>query len=521
MLGYNGGNQGVFTQTCSFKKDYFNHLVDSRTDKYENFPQVHFENGISYHSGSVSALAHIDPVSKITRPFEGEMGRSVLGDYTTIPMFEGDVYKYDSAVLGVDLTCEYDDAYKTASLYAIVDFSNIGVDTSQTPGLRASSRKVWIGTYDLQGDNKVFGIWAGNKTWLQSAQFEYAVQEPTACKHEFVDKMTREAECNKEGRIRHTCQICGYEYEESVKANEHKFWDKDLEDGTRIRSCQNCELSFVTTDPVKYECEHEYTEAEKVAATQTQTGYIKYTCRYCGDTYTEVLDVIPKEDSKENSKENPKENPKAEPVIDEMQQCTQAILNTNTDKGDVKGSTFAPLFLKATGKNKSVKLAWKKVKKADGYIVYGVQCGKKMKEIKKLGASTKSYTQKKLKKAKYYKYMVVAYKKENGKQIPIAISTSVHTATSGGKYASPTKVTIKAKTITLKKGKSKKIKASYKLPKGKKTKTHIAKFRYESTNKKVVTVSKKGKLKAKKKGTAYIYVYAQNGVFAKIKVKVK
>ena len=109
----------------------------------------------------------------------------------------------------------------------------------------------------------------------------------------------------------------------------------------------------------------------------------------------------------------------------------------------------------------------------------------------------------------------------NGKQIPIAISTSVHTATSGGKYASPTKVTVKAKTITLKKGKSKNIKASYKLPKGKKTKTHIAKFRYESTNKKVVTVSKKGKLKAKKKGTAYIYVYAQNGVYAKIKVKVK
>ena len=47
------------------------------------------------------------------------------------------------------------------------------------------------------------------------------------------------------------------------------------------------------------------------------------------------------------------------------------------------------------------------------------------------------------------------------------------------------------------------------------------KIYYESTNEKVATVSKKGKITAKKKGSCYVYVYAQNGRFEKIKVIVK
>ena len=43
-----------------------------------------------------------------------------------------------------------------------------------------------------------------------------------------------------------------------------------------------------------------------------------------------------------------------------------------------------------------------------------------------------------------------------------------------------------------------------------------------STSLKAALISKKGVIKAKKKkGSCYIYAYAQNGVFAKIKVTVK
>lgn len=44
---------------------------------------------------------------------------------------------------------------------------------------------------------------------------------------------------------------------------------------------------------------------------------------------------------------------------------------------------------------------------------------------------------------------------------------------------------------------------------------------YESSDINIATVSKKGVVKAKNKGTCYIYAYAQNGVFKKIKITVK
>lgn len=52
-------------------------------------------------------------------------------------------------------------------------------------------------------------------------------------------------------------------------------------------------------------------------------------------------------------------------------------------------------------------------------------------------------------------------------------------------------------------------------------KEHTAVIRYESSNKEIATVDSKGKIKAKAKGTCYIYVYAQNGVYKKIRVTVK
>ena len=46
-------------------------------------------------------------------------------------------------------------------------------------------------------------------------------------------------------------------------------------------------------------------------------------------------------------------------------------------------------------------------------------------------------------------------------------------------------------------------------------------MQYESTNTKVATVTKGGKIQPKSKGSCSIYVYAQNGVYKKIKLTVK
>ena len=196
---------------------------------------------------------------------------------------------------------------------------------------------------------------------------------------------------------------------------------------------------------------------------------------------------------------------------------TDTITRTNTDKGDIEGSSFAPLKLKATSsKNKTVKLSWSKVSGAEGYIVYSAMCGKTMKAIKT--TTGKSYTMKNLKKGKYYKFIVVAYKTLNNKQVVSSISKVTHVAVTGGKYGNATKITLK-KIKPIKKGKKVTIKATVKNSK-KKVKTHV-KLRYESTNTKIATVSSKGVITAKGKGVCYIYVYAQNGVYKQVKVTVK
>ena len=187
---------------------------------------------------------------------------------------------------------------------------------------------------------------------------------------------------------------------------------------------------------------------------------------------------------------------------------------------DQKGSSFG--LLKAKGVAKSAKMitvSWKKIPGATAYVIYGNRCGKSNKYKKIRTVSGTSFTQKKLKKGKYYKYVVVAI---NGDKA-IAISKTIHVATKGGKVGNSKSVTTNAKKnkVTIKKGKSFRIKAraipqSAKL----KVKKHRA-IAYESSDKNIATVSKKGVIKARGKGTCKVFVYTQNGVSKAIKVTVK
>ncbi|MBQ1407627.1 MAG: leucine-rich repeat protein [Eubacterium sp.] len=210
---------------------------------------------------------------------------------------------------------------------------------------------------------------------------------------------------------------------------------------------------------------------------------------------------------------------------------TDTTLTTgNTDK-DQAGSKFGLLKAYATKLTKSsITVKWSKVTGADGYKIFGNLCGKgnKCKLIKKLAAGKTSFKQKKLKKGKYYKYIVVAYKKFGNTEVTISASPTIHAATKGGKngVAKAVKVTSvgknkgkKALKVTIKKGKTAKIKAS-EVKADKPIKRH-RKLAYESSNTKVATVTKKGSIKAVGKGKCKIYVYAQNGVNKVINVTVK
>ncbi len=170
----------------------------------------------------------------------------------------------------------------------------------------------------------------------------------------------------------------------------------------------------------------------------------------------------------------------------------------------------------------AITIHWNKVKGAKYYVVYGSKCGTKKGQVppfKKIKTITKnSYTQKKLKKGTYYKYLIIALDKNRK---VVTSSKTVHVVTKGGKNGNDKTVTVNKSSITLKKGKTFTLKTK-EVPqsKAKKVKRH-RKVKYESSNTAVAKVTQKGKIKAKKKGTAYIYAYAQNGLYKKVKVTVK
>ena len=202
---------------------------------------------------------------------------------------------------------------------------------------------------------------------------------------------------------------------------------------------------------------------------------------------------------------------------------------TKTEKAAAKISINAGLKVSQSGKKVTVK--WGKVSKADRYVVYAAYCGPdKCTKIKALSGGKTSMTFTKLNGSKLnlkknVKVYVVAYRKVNGKETKLARSITAHiVGTKNTKYTNVKKIKLSKSKYTLKVNKTATIKAKIVLVDKKKKQlsdSHAPEFRYASSNTKVATVNKNGKITAVKKGTCYIYVYAKNGYAKKVKVTVK
>ena len=198
-------------------------------------------------------------------------------------------------------------------------------------------------------------------------------------------------------------------------------------------------------------------------------------------------------------------------------------------KKPVKASVSKKLIQPVKASKNANQLFWNPVKNADGYFIYASACNENGKErkVKKIAdiknRTTTSYTHKNCEKDTWYKYRITAYRIIGKKKTAISKSLELHSLTKGSKtYENPSRVKIRSgKKLSLKIGSTKKIRAKVIVPKGKKTCWHIQKIRYLVSDSSVLTVSKKGKIRAKKAGQATIYAVAQNGVNAKIKVSVK
>ncbi|MDO4860628.1 MAG: immune inhibitor A [Bacillota bacterium] len=209
-----------------------------------------------------------------------------------------------------------------------------------------------------------------------------------------------------------------------------------------------------------------------------------------------------------------------------IEDVDKALTSYSKEK-DPAGTEFSKLKLKTTRQTKnSIRLSWKKVG-ANKYVVYGSKCGKgkKMRKLRTTTSASGTFRKiagNKLKAKTYYKFIVVAFNK-NGEVI--STSKMIHVATKGSKYKSNhTSVyvakKIRTKAKNLKKGKTLALKAKAKKKSGCKVVKHVG-LRYQSSNKKIVTVTSKGTIKGIKKGKAKVWAYAQDGVYRTIYVTVK
>lgn len=347
----------------------------------------------------------------------------------------------------------------------------------------------------------------GEKHWHECACGEHQ-DEAVHEKNQGV--VTKEPTAVEQGEMTYACEVCGY-----------------------VMEIKKIEVSGGGSEPANPEEQKNKAAAEAVSKLIAEIGAVTVNddcwgrilaARNAYDALTEVQKklvtncnvLFQAEINYKNQKNKIEMENKGSQSKEEAE---KSILNANTDKGDVPGSTFAQMKLKGIGGKKSVKLSWRKPGGTEGYLLYGAACGKKLKFIKNLPASKKSYTVRRLVKGKYYRYVLAAYKVVNGKKRVIGKTATIHVCTNGGKNGNPTAVVYNKKKITLKRGKSYTLKPSYKSKV--KVRIHGRKFRFESSNTRIAAVTKKGKVKGVKKGNCKIYIYTQNGLYKTVQVKVK
>ena len=206
--------------------------------------------------------------------------------------------------------------------------------------------------------------------------------------------------------------------------------------------------------------------------------------------------------------------------------AVDASASSWVEETDPPGTVFRKLQAKATGKKSSIRLSWKKVRGAKKYVIYGNLCdnseplNKLVEKTTKNTCTFKKVLGNKVKKGTYYKFMVVAFDKNDE---VLYSSKIIFASLKTGGFCNCEKVKTKAKKnrVKLKVNKTFKLKAK---AKAQSKKLKIRTYRdisYESSDPTIATVSGKGVIKAEKKGICYVYAYSQNGVCTKIKVTVK
>ena len=286
-----------------------------------------------------------------------------------------------------------------------------------------------------------------------------------------------------------------------------------LTEGSHCSRCNEVLVAQETVDALGHDWDEWVTVKE---ATEEEEGLKERTCR--NDPTHKESEVIPKIEKAIGGDGTPAGKGASYSIADE------AIREAASEEGPA-GTKFSQLRLKTTKQtSSSISLKWTKVKGAEKYVIYGARCGKSMRKlststldakvIKKIGTIS-------LKSGIYYKFIVVAL---DGNDKVVSTSKVIHVVTKGGAYGNYSKVTVSKTIVTraqaLKVGNALSLRAKAVKASGVKVRTHRV-LSYESSNTKIATVSSKGVIRARAKGTCYVCAYTQDGIYKRIKVVVK
>ena len=179
-----------------------------------------------------------------------------------------------------------------------------------------------------------------------------------------------------------------------------------------------------------------------------------------------------------------------------------------------------------------LQIDWASITGADGYDIELVNKKKGAKpsvttvtSADQTSISLDTYNHKGFDPKSIYEVVVKAYRLRGDEKEYIAQSTERYlVGANHKKYTNVKKLKPKKKAVTCKR--KKKIKLAIKIVKAKKKKKLLPKsygptLRYDSSKPNIATVTKKGVVKGKKKGSCYIHVRGLNGVGCRVKVTVK
>ena len=124
--------------------------------------------------------------------------------------------------------------------------------------------------------------------------------EATTCDHSFDVYTTITATCTKPGSVTSICSVCGKRVVEEIPVVDHKYASATC---TAPKTCRVCDFTDGAptghhyTDGVCTRCStvctHEFLLVEKIPATCSEAGLMRFQCRTCDHGYEQKLSILP------------------------------------------------------------------------------------------------------------------------------------------------------------------------------------------------------------------------------------